>query len=90
MQKITLDMLSQQFYCTKATLINHFRKAVNTTVMNYLIDLRITQAKKLLKTTHKSIAEIAKLCGFPSANYFTLIFTKKEKLSPLHYRKFAL
>ena len=89
-QKITLDMLSQQFHCTKATLINNFHKAVNTSVMDYLTDLRINKAKELLTSTNKSISAIAELCGFSSANYFTLIFTKKEKLSPLNYRKFAI
>lgn len=89
-QKITLDMLSQQFHCTKATLINNFHKAVNTSVMDYLTNLRINKAKELLTSTNKSISAIAEICGFSSANYFTLIFTKKEKLSPLNYRKFAI
>jgi transcriptional regulator GlxA family with amidase domain len=47
----------------------------------------LNKAKHLLLSTDKTVNEIAELCGFSSANYFGLIFKKKENLSPLTYRK---
>ena len=50
--------------------------------MDFLLNLRLEKAKEALETTNKSICQIAEECGFRSANYFSLIFKRKEQLSP--------
>ena len=55
--------------------------------MDFLLNVRLTKAKDLLTNSDKSVGEISDECGFSSANYFGLIFKKKEGLSPLQYRK---
>jgi transcriptional regulator GlxA family with amidase domain len=40
-----------------------------------------------LSSSDYSMEKIAELCGFPSANYFGLIFKKHYGISPLNYRK---
>ncbi len=85
--KITLNDISDKFYISKGTLIYNFNKYLKCSPIDYLLSIRTTKAKELLQKTKKSINEIAELCGFSSANYFGLIFKKKEKMSPLAYRK---
>ena len=55
--------------------------------IDFLVDVRLTKAKQMLVSTKKGLEEIAYLNGFSSANYFGLIFKKREGLSPLNYRK---
>jgi len=86
-EKLTLDILAEKFYISKSTLMYNFNKHMSCTPIDYLLNVRITKAKELLYNTNKNINQIAELCGFSSANYFSLYFKEKEKLSPLNYRK---
>jgi AraC-like DNA-binding protein len=56
--------------------------------MDYLLMLRLSKAKEELMNTEKSIKEISESCGFSSPNYFSLIFKRKENISPGNYRKY--
>jgi YesN/AraC family two-component response regulator len=87
-ENITLDRLSQKFFASKTTLIYNFKRYTNCSPIDFLLSVRLTKAKEKLVNTKKSIEEIALSCGFSSANYFGLIFKKKEGLSPSAYRKY--
>lgn len=86
-ENLTLAHISQLFYISKGSLIYNFNKYMKCSPVEYLLNIRLTRAKELLQKTNKSIEEISELCGFSSANYFGLIFKKKEHISPLAYRK---
>lgn len=86
-ESITLDVLSERFFIPKPTLLYNFKRFVGSSPIDFLLEVRLTKAKQMLVTTKKSIDEIAYNCGFSSANYFGLIFKKKENISPSGYRK---
>lgn len=87
-ENITLEGLSHEFFASKTTLIYNFKKFTNCSPIDFLLSVRITKAKEQLVNTQKSIEDIAFSSGFSSANYFGLIFKKKEGLSPTFYRKY--
>ena len=64
-----------------------FKKATGKTYSDYLIDLKISHAKKLLRHTSESIMLIAENSGFESICNFNRAFKKKTQLSPSQYRK---
>lgn len=84
---ITLKALCEQFFLSKSTLCERFKRTMNCSIMEYLFRVRISKAREFLVTTEKSMEEISELCGFSSANYFGLVFKKATGLSPLHYRR---
>jgi AraC-like DNA-binding protein len=86
-ESITLDALSRELFASKTTLIYNFKKYTNCSPMEFLLTVRLTKAKEQLVNTKKSVEEISRSCGFSSANYFGLIFKKKEGISPSEYRK---
>lgn len=86
-EKLTLNSLAKLFYISKNSLSRRFFNVMNISVMEYCNIVRFNAAKNLLLTTKKSVMEISELCGFSSANYFSLIFKKQIGLSPLNYRK---
>ncbi len=86
-EDITLDVLSKFFFIPKPTLTYNFKKFIGRSPIDFLVDVRLTKAKQMLVATKKGLEEIAYLNGFSSANYFGLIFKKREGLSPLNYRK---
>ena len=87
-EKITLEALSKDFFASKTTLIYNFKKYTNCSPIDFLLNVRITKAKEQLVNTKKNVERIALDCGFSSANYFGLMFKKKEGLSPANYRKY--
>lgn len=86
-EKLTLQSLSERFFVSKTTLIYNFKRYTNCSLIDFLLNIRLTKAKELLLNGKKSVEEIAEACGFSSANYFGLIFKQKEGLSPTQYRK---
>lgn len=85
-ERITLDQISQETYFSAAYCESEFRKAYGRSIIHFLIDLRISEAKTLLIETSMPCALIANMVGFDDANYFSRIFKKRIGLSPLQYR----
>lgn len=86
-EKITLDQLAEQFYMNKYYLAHLFKEQFGVTVVEYLLNLRITHAKQLLRFSDQTTESIAAACGMSDANYFARVFRKVEGISPTEYRK---
>ena len=66
---------------------NIFTNACGVSPHDYLIDCRITEAKKQLWDSDKNLDFIAQNCGFGCAQYFSRIFKKITGITPGKYRK---
>ena len=86
-EKITLDALAERFYINKFYLTRVFKEEFGQSISNYLAQLRITQAKRLLRFSEESIETIALECGLADANYFARLFKKVEGVTPGEYRR---
>lgn len=86
-ERITLDRLSNIFFIDKFYLCEQFKEQMGVSVMDYLISVRITEAKKMLRFTDKSIEEISEAVGVNGGAYFSRMFKKVEGISPSEYRK---
>ena len=86
-KKIALDKLAEMFFINKYYLARLFKNQYGSSILNYVMDQRITQAKKMLRFTDKQIEVVGRDCGFDDANYFTRMFKKVEGSSPSEYRK---
>jgi AraC-type DNA-binding domain-containing proteins len=72
-------------------LRRRFKKATGKTPMEYLLDLRIDYAKKLLRENqllNYTIGEIGAMTGYYDSCYFSRIFKKKVGVSPNKYAKY--
>ena len=56
------------------------------TYKDYLILLRITEAKRLLVTTDAPVSKIGELVGYSNVNNFIKIFRERMHTTPLQYR----
>lgn len=84
---ITLAELSTVVSMSVPSLINHFKTFTGVTPVDFLIRIRISNAKIMLTNTDKSILEIAESCGFHSLSNFNHLFKSYVGLSPREYRK---
>lgn len=84
--KITLDMLSDMFFINKYYLTRVFKEQFGITISGYLLQIRITHAKQMLRFTDHTIDSISRECGMQDANYFSRMFKKVEGCTPGEYR----
>jgi len=64
-----------------------FKAKTGITFVDYLNDIRIGHASRLLIDTISPIAEIAQECGFTSLTNFNRIFKKRKGLVPKDFRE---
>lgn len=63
-----------------------FKKATGRTVPQYVNELRIARACRLLAETDKTVSEIADACGYPTPAHFQRQFQRHQRRPPLAYR----
>lgn len=66
-----------------------FQSYMHMSPVEYLIDLRIEKAKKLLMQGSKSIGDIALRTGFESSTYFCRVFKAKTGMTTKEYQAAA-
>lgn len=82
-----VEALLSESGISRTKLTNLFRAHLNTTPLQYLNQVRVTHAQRLLMQTQASIADIACGCGLPDASYFSHWFCKHTGSSPSTLRK---
>lgn len=86
-EKVSLESLSELFYINKFYLSRIFKEQFGLTLNNYLLQMRITHAKQLLRFTNLPIEKIGQQCGMMDANYFSRMFKNLEGITPGEYRR---
>lgn len=86
-EKISLDSLANTFFINKFYLTRIFKKQFGVSINNYLLQIRITHAKQLLRFSDKTIENIGMECGIGAVHYFSRVFKKIEGVSPSEYRR---
>jgi AraC-like DNA-binding protein len=85
--KISLKEVADLIFLTESNFCKFFKKATGKTYSDYLNELRINEACRLLVQTEKSINQISFECGFESLSYFNRVFLSKKEMTPSKYRK---
>lgn len=82
-----ISQIAEQFYISKFHLCRVFREAMKVTVVEYLNRVRIQNACRYLRSSEKDVAEVAMLCGFHDAAYFSNVFKRAQGVTPREYRR---
>lgn len=86
-QKLTLDQIAAAALIGKRECLRCFQSCIGKAPFAYLLDYRVQMAEKLLRTTERSITEIALDTGFSGSAYFAKTFRELRGISPSQYRK---
>lgn len=65
---------------------NMFKKHTGQTIYDYLVETRISRAKKLLSNSSIKVYEVSELVGYMSKAHFTEVFKKKTGMTPKEYQ----
>ena len=85
--QLTLEDISEHTGVSPAHLSRKFRQIMRMTVSDYIRMIRIEHAKVLLIETNYTMTQIAEQCGFNECTYFSYVFNKIVKTSPLKFRR---
>lgn len=86
-KEIRLQTLSDLVGMTPAAFSRFFKLRTGRTISDYIIDMRLGYASRLLADSTMSIVEICYECGFNNVSNFNRIFKRKKGCSPKVFRE---
>lgn len=86
-EKITLEDLADQVHLCKSESCRLFKRYMNESMFEYLLDYRIERSLELLRQSGLDVTGVAGQVGFGDPGYYARIFKRKMGCTPLEYRK---
>lgn len=86
-EKIQLTQVSALANMTESAFSRYFKSRMNKTFSEFLMDVRIAHACKLLHEVDRNISEISLECGFNTLSHFNRQFKEKMGITPIQYKK---
>ncbi|MGN0314580.1 MAG: AraC family transcriptional regulator [Fusicatenibacter sp.] len=84
---ISIEAYASEHNMSISWFIRSFREYTNTTPAQYILSLRISNARTLLENTSYNISEISNIIGYDNPLYFSRLFKKQCGMSPSEFRK---
>ena len=86
---IKVEDICRRFGLSRSYFSHTFKREVGKGFREYLVDVRIENAKRLLALSGMNVTEVAFSVGFSDSNYFSNLFKKSVGITPLSYKKRA-
>lgn len=85
-ENLTGEGVAETLGVAYITLWRACKKELGKSPLDYLRDLRLGEAERLLLTTSRKVDTVAKACGFASARSFSSSFSERYGLTPVRFR----
>lgn len=86
-ESLTLPSVAAEVHVTPVWLSKLFKKELRKTFLEYLTDIRMEKAKKMLADVQYKIYEVSAQVGYKDPVHFTKLFKKQTGLTPKEYRR---
>lgn len=84
---LKVEDICKLFGCSRSYFSHTFKKETGKGFREYLTDVRLENARRLLALSELNVTEIAFSIGLLNSNYFSNLFKERYGVSPLAYRK---
>ena len=85
-ENINLNKISNYVSLSKNYFCNIFKKETGITIWDYLIRIRMEEAKRMLLETEQKTYEISEKVGYDDPSYFGRLFKKYTGFTPIEFR----
>lgn len=85
-EAISAETLTKDFYLASNTIRALFKQRTGKTIHEYLTEVRLEKARRLLENPELRIKEIAARTGYRNISYFCKVFADMYGASPMNYR----
>jgi AraC family transcriptional regulator len=86
-EEFSLDRLAAQAGLSKFHFQRLFKAATGVPPSRYHIDLRLNEARRLLRETKMGVVDVALEVGYANPSHFARLFRRETGLSPSDYRR---
>jgi len=84
--KVVLPEIAAVAALSVSQFVRVFKAKFGNTPIDYVIELRLNESRRLLKYSDLAVSEIAYLVGFSDSNYFSRLFKKRFQCTPTKCR----
>lgn len=85
--EINLEKAASLAFFSPPAFCRYFKTRTHKSFLQFLIEVRVRNACRLLVDENYSVSEICYMCGFNNVSYFIKQFREITGLTPLNYRK---
>ncbi|MBW5446496.1 response regulator [Cohnella sp. CFH 77786] len=85
-EEISLDVLARRFFLSREHISRRLKQELGMTLSDFLIQLRVEQAKKWLCETDENMFTISTKLGYQDEKYFSKLFKRRVGMTPMEYR----
>lgn len=83
---LSINKIAEHVYLTPTYLCHLYKKTTGKTLNQFILEVKMNKAKRLITDTTLKISEIAERIGYTNHNYFTKAFTKYFGVNPSTFR----
>jgi len=85
--KIRIDDVAALINMTNSSFCHFFKRRTQKSFVDFLNDMRVAEAARMLIETTHTISEISYNCGFNNISNFNRIFKKRKGITPSEFRE---
>ncbi len=89
-EKVVLEEVAELVHMSKSSFCRFFKKSTGRTYIDFLRDIRIGYACKLILEDNLGITQIAYECGYENISNFNRQFKINKKMTPFKYKQHYL
>lgn len=86
---LSVEKIAESVYLDASYIRRIFSKYMGCTIVDYLTEYRMKEARRLLETGNISVARVAENVGYTDPGYFTKCFKKYYGVTPSNYPVFS-
>lgn len=87
LEELTISLIAKTFYCNETTLQHNFKKNVGVSLIEYVLQKRLSEAVNWLTISNISVSKVCEKSGFTNVSYFIYYFKKRYGVTPKKYRE---
>lgn len=84
---LAINRIADDVHLSTGHLCSLFKKETGKTVNSFITEVRMSEAKRMLKESNQKVYEISSAVGYQSSQYFSQVFYKLTGVYPAKYQK---
>ena len=86
-EKLSMEALSRSLSFSKSYISRRFASTYGCSIIDYFNQMKLSEAKRLIRDTNKNFFEISDMLMFSNSHYFSTLFKKHTGLTPTQYKR---
>lgn len=87
MTNLTIPQIAERMHVSVNYLQAQFKRETGRTIRQYLTEVRVEQAKRLLRSSGCKVSDVCSQVGYKDTDYFVRVFREATGVTPNEYRK---